>query len=70
MNHCVSKYLEFLMIDKVQKHSNSECYIPSSEPFRFPPNQSFMVLCQKCLREELCSLLRIKEVKYINEDKS
>jgi hypothetical protein len=28
-------YLEFRTMDKVHKPSDSECYTPSSEPFRF-----------------------------------
>jgi hypothetical protein len=28
-------YLEYRMMDKVHKLSDSECYTPSSEPFRF-----------------------------------
>jgi hypothetical protein len=32
---CNSKYLEFQMMDKVQIPNNSECYTPSSKPFRF-----------------------------------
>jgi hypothetical protein len=28
-------YLEFRTMNKVQKPSDSDCYTPSSEPFRF-----------------------------------
>jgi hypothetical protein len=35
LSHVVCQFLEFWMMDKVQNPSNSECYTPSSESFKF-----------------------------------
>jgi hypothetical protein len=64
-NVVFSAFLEYQTMDKVQKHSNSECYTPSSEPIRIylksfaliipcvqiPVTCGFLKLDDKCTKD-------------------
>jgi hypothetical protein len=55
-NVVFSSYLEFGMIGKVPKPSDSECYAPSPEPFRFYLIVgSFTKICQCSALHKTCT---------------